>query len=386
MTISLFDLLVLMGCLQGFILAALLWFQPKGNRLSNRLLGTLVGLLGLMSLAVGLPHTNRWMTLARDLLPFFMAMPVGPLIYFYTRSVLDPSFRLNSRDRRHFYAVGLDWAAPLMGWVFIGGLLLGFFREAQGPAWGDVMDEYNTYIDIPRWLSLATYLYFTRQLLRKTRPDTPDGNAGQIRDRQWLGQLVGAFLVFQVIWLLHLVPYSIPSLRWKLLDQVGWYPVYIPIAVLIYWLGLKGYLHARNVPREAEGRKAATTSLPAETVEKAVLALTGAMQTDKLYLDPELTVEKVARHLGLPAKTVSFVVNQHLQLSFNAWVNAYRIEAVKRKLANQEHKHLTLTGIAFECGFNSQATFGRAFKQMIGVGPGEYVKRAGKTVLKSGSE
>jgi AraC-like DNA-binding protein len=386
MTISLFDLLVLMGCLQGFILAALLWFQPKGNRLSNRLLGTLVGLLGLMSLAVGLPHTNRWMTLARDLLPFFMAMPVGPLIYFYTRSALDPSFRLNSRDRRHFYAVVLDWAAPLMGWVFIGGLLLGFFREAQGPAWGDVMDEYNTYIDIPRWLSLATYLYFTRQLLRKTRPDTPDGNAGQIRDRQWLGQLVGAFLVFQVIWLLHLVPYSIPSLRWKLLDQVGWYPVYIPIAVLIYWLGLKGYLHARNAPREAEGRKAVTTSLPAETVEKAVLALTGGMQTDKLYLDPELTVEKVARHLGLPAKTVSFVVNQHLQLSFNAWVNAYRIEAVKRKLANQEHKHLTLTGIAFECGFNSQATFGRVFKQMTGVAPGEYVKRAGKTVLKSGSE
>jgi AraC-like DNA-binding protein len=229
-------------------------------------------------------------------------------------------------------------------------------------------------------------LYFTRQLLRKTRPDTPDGNAGQIRDRQWLGQLVGAFLVFQVIWLLHLVPYSIPSLRWKLLDQVGWYPVYIPIAVLIYWLGLKGYLHARNAPREAEGRKAVTTSLPAETVEKAVLALTGAMQTDKLYLDPELTVEKVARHLGLPAKTVSFVVNQHLQLSFNAWVNAYRIEAVKRKLANQEHKHLTLTGIAFECGFNSQATFGRVFKQMTGVAPGEYVKRAGKTVLKSGSE
>jgi AraC-like DNA-binding protein len=386
MTISPFDLLVLLGCLQGFILATLLWFHPKGNHLSNRLLGTLVGLLGLMSLAVGLPHTNRWMTLARDLLPFFMAMPVGPLIYFYTRSVLDPSFRLGRRDRLHFCAVVLDWAAPLMGWVFIGGLLLGYFREAQGPAWGDVMDQYNTYVDIPRWLSLATYLHFTRQLLRKTRPDAPDGTAGPLRDRQWLTQLAGAFTVFLVIWLLHLVPYAIPSLRWKLLDQVGWYPVYIPIAVLIYWVGLKGYLHARSAPREPDGRKAAATSLPAETVEKAVLALTGAMQNDKLYLDPELTVEKVARHLGLPAKTVSYVVNQHLQLSFNAWVNAYRIEAVKRQLANQEHKHLTLTGIAFQCGFNSQATFGRAFKQMTGLAPGEYVKQAGKKVLKSGSE
>jgi AraC-like DNA-binding protein len=384
MTISPFDLLVLLGCLQGFIVAAALWFLRKGNRLANRLLGALIGLLGLMSLAVGIPVTNRWMTLALDLLPLIMVMPLGPLLFFYTRSVLDPSFRLGRRERRHFYPVVLDWGAKLMGWVFIIGLLLGVFPEQLGPAWGDIMDEYNAYVDIPRWLSLSGYLYFTWRYLEGVEPDSKDGT--QLRNRQWLRQMLVVFSVFQVIWLIHLVPYTIPSVRWKLLDALGWYPIYIPVAGLIYWLGLKGYLHARSTPAEAVGRGTPAKALPSETTEKAVLALTQAMQADRLYLDPELTVEKVARHVGLPAKTVSCVVNQHLQLSFNAWVNGYRIEAVKSQLANQEHKHLTLTGIALECGFNSQATFGRAFKQLTGVAPGEYVKNAGKRVLKSGIE
>jgi AraC-like DNA-binding protein len=384
MKISPFDLLVLLGCLQGFIVSAALWFLRKGNRLANRLLGALIGLLGLMSLAVGIPVTNRWMTLALDLLPLIMVMPLGPLIFFYTRSVLDPSFRLGRWERLHFYPVVLDWGAKLMGWVFIIGLLLGVFPEQLGPAWGDFMDEYNAYVDIPRWLSLSGYLYFTWQQLKGFEPAGKDGT--QLRNRQWLRQMVGVFAFFQVIWLLHLVPYTIPSVRWKLLDALGWYPIYIPVAGLIYWLGLKGYLHARSTPEEAVGRGTPAKALPSETTEKAVLALTQAMQADRLYLDPELSVEKVARHVGLPPKTVSFVLNQHLGQSFNAWVNAYRIEAVKSQLHNPAFEHLTLTGIALECGFNSQATFGRAFKQMTGVAPGEYAKQAGKKVLKSGFE
>ena len=157
-----------------------------------------------------------------------------------------------------------------------------------------------------------------------------------------------------------------------LLDQFGWYPIYIPIAIMIYWLGLKGYLHSRNSPVYVVPGKTNATLLPTETVDKAIGLLTSAMQTDKLYLDPELTVEKVGRHVQLPPKTVSFVLNQHRQKSFNTFVNEYRIEAVKHRLTDPASEHLTLTGIAFECGFNSQATFQRAFRQATGQSPKEF--------------
>lgn len=373
MTIAPLDLILLLGSGQGFILASLLWLNPKGNRLSNRLLASLIGLLALMSLAVGIPVANRWVSLALDLLPLIMAMPLGPLILFYTKSVLDPTFRIDRIQRRHFYPVVLDWGAQLTGWTFMIGALSGVFRGQDGPAWGYVMDEYNTYVDIPRWLSVTIYLILTRQFLGQHQPIDNVGN--QPQNLAWLRQFVNIFLIFQGIWLIHLVPYIIPALRGPLLDKFGWYPIYIPIAVMIYWLGLKGYLHSRNSSVAVLGRKISATFVPAETVEKALRSLTTAMQTDKLYLDPELTVEKIGRHTQLPPKTVSFVLNQHLQKSFSTFVNQYRIEAVKQQLTNPANEHLTLTGIAFECGFNSQATFQRTFKQMTGVSPKEYTNR-----------
>ncbi|MCX6214667.1 helix-turn-helix transcriptional regulator [Spirosoma sp.] len=374
MTISPLDLILLLGALQGFILSTLLWITPKGRRLSNRLLSVLIGLLALMSLALAIPPYNRWVVFALDFLPLIMAMPLGPLVYFYTRSMLDPAFRLGRREQRHFYPVVLDWGAKIIGLVFLGGVLLGLVPTSDGPLWGHVMNEYDTYADIPRWLSVTTYLILTRRFLSQYKLAGNHLTAEhQHQNRRWLWQFINVFLAFQVIWLVHLVPYIIPDTRSALLDKFGWYPIYIPIAVLIYWLGLKGYIHTRQSPIAAP--KVSATSIPDEAVRKAIDLLTQAMQTNKLYLDPELTVEKVARHVQLPPKTVSFVMNQHLGKSFNAFVNEYRIEAVKQQLISPVSQHLTLTGIAFECGFNSQATFQRAFKQLTGISPGEYASQ-----------
>ena len=61
-------------------------------------------------------------------------------------------------------------------------------------------------------------------------------------------------------------------------------------------------------------------------------------------------------------------------MNFNDFINHYRIEAVKEKLQKEEHKTSTLLGIAFDCGFNSKATFNRAFKKSIDLSPKDYLK------------
>lgn len=376
MTISPFDLILLLGSGQGFILATLLWISQKGNRLSNRLLATLIGLLALMSLAVGIPVSNRWIVFALDFLPLIVAMPLGPLLYFYTKSLLDPSFRLDRAERAQFYPTILDIGSKVIGWVYLGGLLMGVFSRQDGPAWGRVMNEYDTYADIPRWLSMTIYLVLTKQLLSRYPPaDTSEKAETLPKNLRWLRPFIRVLLVFQLVWLIHLAPYIIPASRGPLLDQVGWYPLYIPIAIMIYWLSFRGYLHAWTNPISVVASRVSGTVIPAETVDSAIYRLTSAMQTDKLYLDPELTVEKVSRHVQLPQKTVSFVLNQHLQKSFNAFVNHYRIEAVKQQLISPDNEHLTLMGIALECGFNSQATFQRTFRQATGQSPKQYIEQ-----------
>ncbi|GAB3918478.1 helix-turn-helix domain-containing protein [Larkinella terrae] len=377
MTIPPLDLILLLGTAQGFILAVLLWFNPKGRRLSNRLLAVLVGLLASASLAVGIPIMNGWINLFVDFIPLIIAMPFGPLVYFYTRSMLDPEFRLGKREKRHFWPTVLDFGSKLMAWVFLFGLLFGFFEHSDNRKVGWLMDEYDKYADIPRWISAAIYLFLTNRWLSRFQQTNPELTELQRTKMRWLRQFITVFLVFQTIWLLHLIPYILPQTSNALLDAFGWYPLYIPIAIMIYWIGLGGYLNARStdLPQTEPVRKPVATVLPDELVLETSSGLRKAMETDKLYLDPELTVEKVGRHLQVSPKTISAVLNQHLGKSFNAFVNEYRLEEVKRRLNDSAYANLTLTGIAFECGFNSQATFQRSFKQLTGFSPREYMNR-----------
>jgi AraC-like DNA-binding protein len=62
-----------------------------------------------------------------------------------------------------------------------------------------------------------------------------------------------------------------------------------------------------------------------------------------------------------------------LNKSFNEFINEYRIEEVKKRLLEKGNEHLTIAGLALECGFNSQATFQRSFKNATGVSPKEYL-------------
>lgn len=372
MNISPFDIILLLGSLQGIILFFLLWFNPKGPRLPNKLLAVLMGLLGMASFAVGVPVVNNWVGHILDLLPFIVTMPMGPIIYFYAKALLEPDFRLGRREKWHFYPVIIDFGSQLIGWIFIFGILLGVFNPQNNLPWANAMDAYDTYADIPRWLSITIYLWLTHRLLARQATENTLPEEQRQHHIDWLKPLVKAFFIFQFIWLVYLIPYITPATRNGLLDTFGWYPIYIPIAVLIYWIGFRGYFHTQK-NFTFNNRKVPTTLLPEETANETIQLLMKAMTEQQLYLDPELTVEKLSRHVGIPAKIISAVLNQHLQKSFNPFVNGYRVAEVKKRLLDPVNQSSTLVGIAFDCGFNSQATFQRAFRSETNQSPKEFI-------------
>ncbi len=97
------------------------------------------------------------------------------------------------------------------------------------------------------------------------------------------------------------------------------------------------------------------------------------VQQQKIYEEPELTLSDLAKKLSTNTSLLSRVVNQGFGLSFNDYINQYRVNAVIGKLKEGEQKKQTLLGIAFDCGFNSKATFNRAFKKLTGVSPKEWL-------------
>ena len=128
-------------------------------------------------------------------------------------------------------------------------------------------------------------------------------------------------------------------------------------------------------------KKAASpaTELPEEIILQTKDALLKAMEADRLFLNPELNVSVLAQQITIPQKTISAVLNQHLQKSFNEFINGYRVEAFKQKIGQPDNKHLTIAGVAAACGFNSQATFQRTFKEITGMSPTAYLKTTAKT-------
>ena len=394
-----FQTIILLGAVQGFILGGLLFFSAKNRqpesakrRLPNRLLAVLLFLISLACLKLycvqqGWFNTVPFLRLVDAFIPLIIVMPVGPLIFFYIRSSTDPDFRLTKKDRIHFYPLLIDLVPQLTAILFILGLLTHTVKNNPGP-WGSFIDNYNVYADIPRWIAATWYIWKAARYLSGLKVAQPAGPptigafpqlrspAGTQPPAQWtwLRQFIRLFQVFQGIWLIYLIPYIIPRYTDRLLDWVDWYPVYVPLAILIYWLGIKGYsMSQREFPAKKE--TAGQTLLTAAELELATASLKKAMETDKLYLNPTLTVSLVAEHTGMAPKHLSAILNQHLNKSFNEFVNGYRIQEIKRRLGQPESKDLTIAGLAYECGFNSQPTFQRAFKAVTGLSPREYLSK-----------
>jgi AraC-like DNA-binding protein len=370
-----FNTVILLGSVQGFIVSSLLFFSKK-NRRSNRLLAVLILLISLASFNLYGEYQDWFgsglLRLIATVLPLVIVMPFGPLIWFYVQSSLDPNFSVNKEKRVHFYPVLIDLVPSLTVIIYFIGIMTNLVKRNPAP-WGTFIDDYNVYADIPRWLSITFYVWLSARYLSAYKLKTNNLN-GQANNFKWLQQFIYAFMVFQAIWLVYLVPYVIPKYTDWMLDTFNWYPIYIPMAILIYWLGIKGYLVSQQaIPnKKINGNNPLLTS---ETIGEVTTTLIKVMETDKIYLDPALNLSVLSKATGIAQKTISAVLNQHLQKSFNEFVNQYRVNEFKARILQPEMNNLTIAGIALECGFNSQATFQRTFKELTGQSPSEYRKQ-----------
>ncbi|MBZ9613474.1 helix-turn-helix domain-containing protein [Rheinheimera maricola] len=94
-----------------------------------------------------------------------------------------------------------------------------------------------------------------------------------------------------------------------------------------------------------------------------------AVHSGQLYLDPALTLYKLAEHIGVSAQYLSQTLNQTLQQSFYDYINEARIAAAMQQLQQTDDSVLT---IAMAVGFNARSSFYKAFKNCTGLTPAEY--------------
>lgn len=98
------------------------------------------------------------------------------------------------------------------------------------------------------------------------------------------------------------------------------------------------------------------------------------MHQEMPYLDPTLTLQKLAIQIHIPSKDLSILINHKMDQHFFDFINRYRIEAAAKLLGNQAQPKLTVLEILYQVGFNSKSSFNTAFKNHTGLTPTQYRK------------
>ncbi|MEP5762313.1 MAG: AraC family transcriptional regulator [Litoreibacter sp.] len=85
--------------------------------------------------------------------------------------------------------------------------------------------------------------------------------------------------------------------------------------------------------------------------------------------DMDMEMEKLARSVGLSRPHFFKLFKQYMGVTPNVYMNTLRSE---RAIEDLLHTDKTVTDIAFDLGFSSQASFTRFFSSNVGIAPSEY--------------
>ncbi|WP_338290322.1 AraC family transcriptional regulator [Planctobacterium marinum] len=119
---------------------------------------------------------------------------------------------------------------------------------------------------------------------------------------------------------------------------------------------------------EDKTRRYQNSALTEKDIEVYKHKLLEQMERD-IYLDPELSMPKLARSAGVPANYVSQTINEAFNCNFYQLINAYRIRFAQKVLRESNDNILN---VALASGFNTRSAFYNAFKQNTGLTPSQY--------------
>ncbi|MGI6173619.1 MAG: AraC family transcriptional regulator [Christensenellales bacterium] len=89
----------------------------------------------------------------------------------------------------------------------------------------------------------------------------------------------------------------------------------------------------------------------------------------------QITLNTVAKEFGLSASYISHLFSDTIRVNFRAYLNMLRL---RRAIVLLWSTDAPITRICYDCGFESQRTFNRVFRERYGITPSAYRAGAGK--------
>jgi len=368
---NLTNIILLVCIIQGVIMGVRIFLKKDGNTVANRFLGLFIA-------CISLELTHLFFSISGifgqnpDLymMPIYSSFAFGPLLYWYVHSLTKPNFPFSWRQH------GWHFIPFLIQFIFYCVLGLSSY-ETKSWFWGQYHSVYTyPFENYFKIFSFFIYLIASLYLVRSYQKRILDTYASLDKvTLQWLYQLL----------LILLVVYSISYAESYVHEFFDYHPFHVGHwlpAITVYWLGWTVLLRnplekvellpVENVPIHQAIQPETTRLLDSATLKSTSEALTKKMEIEKLYRNPTLKLSDLSASMNLPVKTLSYVINAGLNKNFYDFVNTYRVSEFQKRIKEEANAHLSLLGVAYDCGFNSKATFNRIFKKFTGVSPSAY--------------
>lgn len=320
--------------------------------------------------------------------PFHQLYFFGPILYFYTQAVLNPAFTFR---KKYFWHL-------LPGFLYLIYALIQVANDYYGN--GGAFPEFYADIDFDEWyqisghVSILCYLIYSLKyynLYRKVIQNIVSF-ADEITFRYVKEFIISCLVIIGVDIGFRIAFEIFPEFA----NFIGSWWYYMAVGVISYRIAIRGYANENfrskrigyTIVAESESNSVeihadyAEIELPKDELTNSQLTESESKlreQLEKLlinegyYKNPELTLLDLAQATGSNTALISKVINKGFNQNFNDLVNTLRIDAFKAKVAAGESSKSTLLGLALDCGFNSKATFNRAFKKQTGQTPKEYL-------------
>lgn len=144
------------------------------------------------------------------------------------------------------------------------------------------------------------------------------------------------------------------------------------VAFLFYFLAFNLINKSKAILPLVETNKYKNSNLNQRLIKEYKADLLKSMENDNLYLDSKLSIQDVSDKLNIPRQYISEVLNVHMHINFQDFVNQYRVEEFVERIKKDENDHFTLLGIAKDVGFNSKSSFNAVFKKLKGLTPTQF--------------
>ncbi len=361
-------IILCLGALQGlFFGIALFRNDSDQNKVANRLLSIILFLLSYRLLVqilrlFGIGYYDTWYYFMVDVNWAF-----GPLIYFYVKALVVPKYKVKKRDLLHFLPLLIQ--VLFSEFVRLQSIYWDGTRESLSwlGYWGYVAWMNMPIVNLVASAIIVIYSLKALKLLRiqKSQPSVKEDNS------IWIKRIVLSFtfyftFIFGVL-IIDLGSYG--DLPWYFhFERFYYYPYFIGLAILTYWLGFEGYKRRNQIGLVY---KSELSNSDKSQLSEVMHILKASMEKDQLYKDQELTLNSLGEKIGIKPYLISKALAEIEEVSFRDFLNLWRLREFQRIMNTPEMKNYDLLSLAMEVGFNSKSSFNRAVKKHFGIAPSE---------------